>query len=217
MAGTGIEGAGLGGAMRMIWASNQLAHVLKHSETDEPCGTWTGLACPDHGLALGGDVDNETLRRLSADGEIAELTWDLPDELTAEHGQLIEAAIKAGQAGKPETGEQLWQQAEAIWSQAWSANYVALKLLQNVGLARFSPVKPQRWLVASFEHHCSPHGLLQPHIHSIVVTRLTTGDPAHLPWTPGLRNGGATERSWRRRSSPGLLARRRMMIEQSTT
>jgi len=33
---------------------------------------------------------------------------------------------------------------------------------------------PQRWLVASFEHHCGPHGLPRPHIHNIVVA-LTSG------------------------------------------
>jgi hypothetical protein len=70
---------------------------------------------------------------------------------------------------------QLWQQVQAIWSLAWSANYAALKLLQNVGLTRFSPVKPQRWVAASFEHHCVPHGLPAPHIHNIVITALTTG------------------------------------------
>jgi hypothetical protein len=39
----------------------------------------------------------------------------------------------------------------------------------------YSPVKPQRWVVASFEHHCGPHGLPHPHVHNIVVTGLTTG------------------------------------------
>ena len=158
MAGAGIEGAGLRGAMRMTWVQDHLAHVLEHCETDEPSGAWTGLACPDHGLALGGDVDNATLRRLSAQGEIADLIWEAPGELAAEHGQLFQAAIQADQAGKPKVGEQLWQQVQAIWSMAWSANYAALKLLQNAGLTRFSPIKPQRWVVASFEHHCGPHG-----------------------------------------------------------
>jgi hypothetical protein len=130
MAGTGIEGAGLSGTMRMTWLSDHLAHVLEHCETDEPSGTWTGLACPDHGLALGGDVDNAILRRLAAQGEIADLIWEPPGEL---------------------------------------------KLLQNAGLTRFSPVKPQRWVVASFEHHCGPHGLPQPHAHNLVITALTTG------------------------------------------
>jgi hypothetical protein len=175
MAGTGIEGAGLRGVLRMTWVSDHLAHVLKNCETDEPPGAWTGLACPDHGLALGGAVDGAVLRRLSAQGEIADLLWEPAGELAAEHGQLAQAAVRAEQAGKAAAGEQLWQQVQAIWSLAWSANYAALKFLQHAGLARFSPARPQRWVVASFEHHRGPHGLPHPHIHNIVITALTTG------------------------------------------
>lgn len=175
MPGTSIEGAGLGGVLRLTWDADHLAHALAHSQADEPRGTWTGLACPDHGLALGADVDNATLQRLSAHSDIADLAWEPPAELAAEHGQLCHAAIQAHLAGTRETGERLWQQAQALWSQAWSANYQALGLLQKVGLTPFSPVKPQRWVIASFEHHCGPHGLPQPHIHNIVITALTTG------------------------------------------
>jgi hypothetical protein len=42
--------------------------------------------------------------------------------------------------------------------------------MQNTGLTRFAPVKPQQWVVASFEHHTSPHGLPRPHIHNIVLS-----------------------------------------------
>jgi hypothetical protein len=175
MAGSRIEGAGLRGVMRLSWVEDHLAHVLDHCATDEPSGAWTGLACQDYGLALGGDVDHATLRRLSAHGQIADLIWEPRAELAAEHGQLLQAAIQAAQDGKPKTGEQLWQQVQAIWSVAWSANYVALKFLQDAGLSRFSPVKPQRWVVASFEHHRGPHGLPHPHVHNIVITALTTG------------------------------------------
>jgi hypothetical protein len=175
MAGSRIEGAGLRGVMRLTWVEGHLAHVLGYCETDEPPGVWTGLACQDHGLALGGDVDNATLRRLSAHGEIADLVWEPRRELAVEHGQLLQAAIQAAQDGKPQTEEHLWQQVRAIWSVAWSANYAALKFLQDAGLSRFSPVKPQRWVVASFEHHRGPHGLPHPHVHNIVITALTTG------------------------------------------
>jgi hypothetical protein len=51
---------------------DDLAHVLEHADVDEPSGTWTGLVCRDHQLALGGDVDNVMLRRLAANGKIAE-------------------------------------------------------------------------------------------------------------------------------------------------
>ena len=51
MADISIDGAKLTGVLRLTWNTDQLAHVLEHSQTDEPTGTWTGLACPDHGLA----------------------------------------------------------------------------------------------------------------------------------------------------------------------
>jgi hypothetical protein len=120
-------------------------------------------------------VDNATLRRLSAHGQIADLIWEPRGELVAEHGQLHQAAIQAAQDGKPKTAEQLWQQVQAIWSVAWSANYAALKFLQDAGLSRFSPVTPQRWVVASFEHHRGPHGLPHPHVHNIVITAQVSG------------------------------------------
>jgi hypothetical protein len=175
MADISIDGAKLSGVLRLTWMSDHLAHVLKHSQSDEPAGTWTGLVCPDHGLALGTDVDNATLQRLSAHGDIADLIWEAPADLTAEHGQLCQTAIQAYQTGDRETGEELWQQAQALWSRAWSANYEALKLMQAAGLTRFAPVKPQRWVIASFEHHCGPHGIPHPHVHNIVITALTTG------------------------------------------
>jgi hypothetical protein len=38
---TGIHGAKPSGVLRMTWIRNRLAHVLKHSEVDEPSSTWT--------------------------------------------------------------------------------------------------------------------------------------------------------------------------------
>jgi hypothetical protein len=175
MTDASINGARLSGVLRLTWMSDHLTHVLEHSQTDEPTGTWTGLACPDHGLALGADVDTATLHSLFGSGDVADLIWEAPADLTAEHGQLLLAAIQAYQAGKRETGQRLWRQARALWAQAWSANYEALKLLQAAGLTRFAPVKPQRWVIASFEHHCGPHGLPHPHVHNVIAASLTTG------------------------------------------
>ena len=172
---TSIPGPGLSGVLRMTWVRNQLAHVLDHCSSDETSGTWTGLACPGHGLPLGADVDTATLSRLSARSELADLIWEAPADLTAEHAQLFQAALQAFNAGRPEAAERLWQQVTAVWSRAWTANHTALELVQHAGLTRFSPVKPQRWVVASFEHHCGPHGLPEPHVHNIV---LTTGPSA---------------------------------------
>jgi hypothetical protein len=145
MTDIGIDGAKLTGVLRLTWNTDHLAHVLEHSQTDEPTGTWTGLACPDHGLALGTDVDHPALSRLTADGDIADLIWEAPADLTGEHGQLLLAAIQAYQEGNREPGERLWQRAQILWSQAWSANHETLKLMQAAGLTRFAPAKPQRW------------------------------------------------------------------------
>jgi len=175
MKSTSITAPGLSGVLRMTWVHDDLAHVLEHAEVDEPSGTWTGLACPDHGLPLGGDVDNAMLRHLAADGKIADLVWEAPEELVAEHGQAYHAAMQAYHAGHSELAEQHWQKFQRVWSQAWAANYAALELLQNAGITTFAPVKPQRWVIASFEHHCGPHGLPQPHVHNVVATSLTTG------------------------------------------
>ena len=111
MADISIDGAKLSGVLRLTWMTDQLAHVLDHSQTDEPTGTWTGLACPDHGLPLGADVDNATLQRLTAHSDVADLIWEAPADLATEHGQLLLAAIQAHQTGNHEIGERLWQQA----------------------------------------------------------------------------------------------------------
>jgi hypothetical protein len=124
---------------------------------------------------LGGDVDNVTLRRLAADGKIADLVWEAPEELAAEHGQAFQIAMHAYHAGRSELAGQHWQHVQVTWSKAWAANYAALELLQNAGITTFSPVKPQKWVVASFEHHCGPNSLPHPHVHNIVIPRLTTG------------------------------------------
>jgi len=174
MTAIAITGMGLTGVLRITWIHDNLAHVLDHSQADETSGTWTGLACPGHGLALGADVDNATLRHMAAGSEIADFIWEAPAALAAEHGQVFQAAIRAYHAADTERADELWEKVRAIWSQAWSANYAVLEFLQGTGLTRFAPVKPQHWVVASFEHHTSPHGLSRPHIHNIVITSLTT-------------------------------------------
>jgi hypothetical protein len=98
---TGIPADGPGGVPRLTVVCDQLAHVLEHCDTDEPSGTWTGLACPDHGLAPGprrrhrdrtAPVHSRPARRPDLGS---------PAGLTAEHGQLLRAAIQAYHAGRP--------------------------------------------------------------------------------------------------------------------
>ena len=110
MTAIAITGMGLTGVLRLTWVHDNLAHVLDHSHTDETSGTWTGLACPGHGLPLGADVDNAALRHLAAGSEIADLTWEAPDQLTAEHAQVFQAAMRASSrrrlpARRPALGE----------------------------------------------------------------------------------------------------------------
>ena len=181
MTAISIDGMGLTGVLRLTWVQDNLAHVLDHSHSDETSGTWTGLACPGHGLALGGDVDDAALRHLAAGSEIADLTWEAPDELAAEHAQVFQDAMRAHGAGDSERAGRLWEDLQAIWSRAWSANYAVLEFMQDTGLTRFAPVKPQHWVVASFEHHTSPHGLPHPHIHNIAVADLTTAALTRSP------------------------------------
>jgi hypothetical protein len=99
MTAISIAGMGLTGVLRITWIHDNLAHVLDHSHTDETTGTWIGLACPGHGLALGTDVDNATLQRLATGSEIADLVWEASDELTADHAQVFQAAMRAHHAG----------------------------------------------------------------------------------------------------------------------
>ena len=174
MTAIAISSMGLTGVLRLTWVHDNLAHVLEHCETDEPSGTWTGLAGPGYGLALGADVDNAMLREMAAGSELADLIWEAPDQFTADHAQAFRDAIRAHHAADPERADRLWKNLGAIWSQAWSANYAVLEFMQGTGLTRFSPVKPQHWVVASFEHHTSPHGFPRPHSHNIVITSLTT-------------------------------------------
>lgn len=170
-----ITGAGLAGVLRMTWVHDGLAHVLEHAGADETTGTWTGLAGLDHQLPPGTDVDIVALKRLCARGQIADLIWEAPDDLAAEHGRAFDAAMRAYHAGDEQRADLRWHDVQAIWSRAWAANCASLEFMQGAGLERFAPVKPQRWVIASFEHHCGPHGAPRPHVHNIVITALTTG------------------------------------------
>jgi len=174
MTAINISGAGFTGTLRLTWLTDNLARITEHAGTDEPSGTWTSLACPDQGLAIGSDVDLGTLKHVIGQGEIAGLIWEAPGEISRRHNQAFHAAMDAYEAGNMQVAEQHWRNLEAIWSQAWSANYATLDFMQQAGIASFAPVKPQRWVIASFEHHCGQHGIELPHVHNIVITSLTT-------------------------------------------
>jgi hypothetical protein len=184
MSTTPITAATISGTLRTTWVHDGLAHVLEHAESDEPSGTWTGLACPGHGLRVGSDVDAAVLLAMCADGDVADLVWEAPANLAAEHSRAFRAAMDAHYQGSSALADQIWQELQATWSRAWAANYAVLELMQQAGISRFAPVKPQCWVVASFEHHCGPHSVQHPHVHNIVITALTTG-PAGDQDQPG--------------------------------
>src|SRR5271156_5198296 len=113
MTDTSDLSATLSPVLRLTWVGDELAHVLDHRQLGEPSGTWSGLACPDHGLQPGTDVDDAALRQL-AQGDLADLTWEAPADFTAEHASVGLASIQACQAGELEEGERLWKQTQAL-------------------------------------------------------------------------------------------------------
>jgi hypothetical protein len=137
-----ISGAGLNGVLRMTWLQDNLAHVLGHSDTDETPGTWAGLACPDHGLPLGTDVDNARLRRMCTTGEIADIIWETPDDLAAEHRRVFSAAIRAHHSGDWVAAEVLWHDVAAVWSHAWAALVQATRMLLGAAGAATTSLQP---------------------------------------------------------------------------
>jgi hypothetical protein len=168
-----VRDAGLNGTLRLRLLLDSLAHVLEHAEVDEPSGTWTGLAGPFHRVPVGTDVDAATLTRLCAGSDLADLAWEAPAQLAEQHNQAFYRAMHAFAAEDIASAEQHWRDLEAIWSHAWAANYAALELMQHTGLDYFPPDPPQHWVIASFEHHTSPHGIELPHVHNIVIAALT--------------------------------------------
>ena len=153
-----ITGMGLTGVLRITWVHDNLAHVLHHSHTHETPGTWTGLACPGHGLALGTDVDNETLQHLAVGNEIADLTWEAPDELAAEHAR----AFNGRHARSPDTGECRARRPALGGPPGRLVDTPGQRTTRCSSSCR-APVcpgsrrsSPSSWVVASFEHHTSP-------------------------------------------------------------
>jgi hypothetical protein len=168
MTDTGTEEAGLNGVLRLTRVTDHLEHVLAHNQLDEPSGTWTGLACPDHGLAIGADVDNAALQGL-ARHEIADLVWEAPPEFTAEHGQVSRAAILAHQAGDlggknsgnaprlcgPAPGQPTTKHLYSCNAQAWPA---FRRTSRSAGWSPPSSITAARtgWLTPTFTTSSSP-------------------------------------------------------------
>jgi hypothetical protein len=130
MTATGISGAGPGGVLRMTRVQDRPARVLEHSDAGEPSGTWTGLACPNHGLPTGADV-----RRLCASCrafQLADLIWETPRNLAARLFRQPSAPLTAAAPRPPA----VLQQARTLWSQAWTATRAGLGLVRHAGVTR---------------------------------------------------------------------------------
>ena len=175
MAGGRIEGAGLRGIMRLTWLRITWRTSWTTARPTSPPARGPGWPAKNHGLALGGDVDNATLRRLSTHGEIVDLIWEPRGELVAEHGQLLQAAIQAGQDGKPKTGRNCGSRSRR--SGRWPGQLTmrrsnSCRTRASAGSRRSSP--SAGWSPPS-STTVAQHGLPHPHVHNIVITALTTG------------------------------------------
>jgi hypothetical protein len=145
-------------------------------------------------LAVGTDVDNTTMQQLAAGSEIADLTWEAPDELTAEHAQVFQDAMRAHHGGDSERADRLWESLQAIWSQAWSANYAVLEFMQGTGLTRFAPVKPSAgWL---------PLSSTTPALTAFPVLMSTTSSSPVIDRCTKARYVGSVRRWWPGRGTP---------------
>ena len=116
-------------------------------------------------------------RRL-AQGDLADLVWEAPDDFTAEHASSASPRSEPTKPVSSKKASDSGSKRRPCGPAPGQPTTRPSELLQAAGLTRFSPVKPQRWVIASFEHHCGPHGLPHPHIHNIVMTGLTTKSKA---------------------------------------
>ena len=200
MTAVAITGMGLTGVLRLTWVHDNLAHVEDHSQTDETSGTWTGLACPGHGLPLGADVDNAVLRHLAAEGgEIADLIWEAPDELAAEHAQVFLAAMRAYQrrrlrARRPALGEPPGHLVPGLVSELRGARVHARHRPDPV-LAGQAPALGDRLLRAPHQPArppASPYSQHRaPQFDNCGVTSVArSGHPHRTSWVP--RDGAST-------------------------
>jgi hypothetical protein len=148
-----------------------IGHILHHTGTDEPSGTWTGGACPRHRRPLGSDVDLTDLGEMHRQSSgLADLTW-YPEAAAADVYRLLLREWSEDGARRPDNAHpfEWWEdRVAAMWSYIWAANcrYVS-EILEG-------PIRGRSGdglLVASFEHNSSAHGRERPHVHNLVAMR----------------------------------------------
>ncbi len=153
-----------------INATADIRHIAEHTGADEPSGTWTGGACPRHGRPIGTDVDLADLRAVYRQtGGLIDVTW-YPEPAAAEaYKMLLRQWGEDGDRQPHQHPFDWWaQRAGAMWSYIWDANYRAVtEIIEEPSRSKGG----EGYLVASFEHNSSAHGLERPHVHNLMPLR----------------------------------------------
>ena len=151
-----------------------ISHILKHTGADEPSGTWTGGACARHGRPVGSDVNLADLGEMHRQsGGLADMTW-YPETVTSDaYLRLLREWREDGKREPHQHPFDWWaQRAEAMWSYIWAANYRASpRSSKNPS----GTTAARGYLIASFEHNSSAHGLERPHVHNLMPTKRDSG------------------------------------------
>ena len=148
-------------------APADISHILQHASIDEPSGTWTGSACPQHGRPLGTDVDLADLGAMHRQSAgLADMTW-YPEPAAADTYLRLLRDWAADGARQPHLHPFDWWvgRVDVMWSYIWAANYRFItEIIEQPSESRGGA----GLLIASFEHNSSAHGRERPHIHNLV-------------------------------------------------
>jgi hypothetical protein len=147
-----------------------IRHILQHASVDEPSGTWTGGACQQHGRALGADVDLADLGEMHRQSAgLIDVTWSPEPAAADTYLRLIREWHADGDRQPHQHPFDWWAgRVETMWSYIWSANYRSItEIIERPARSRGAA----GFLIASFEHNSSAHGLEQPHIHNLMPQR----------------------------------------------
>jgi hypothetical protein len=157
-----------------VCVNADISHILKHTGTGEPSGTWTGGACARHGRPVGSDVNLADLGEIHRQsGGLADMTW-YPEAVTSDaYLRLLREWREDGKREPHQHPFGWWaQRSEAMWSYIWAANYqVVTEIIEKPVRDRGS----DGYLIASFEHNSSAHGLERPHVHNLMPRRRESG------------------------------------------
>ena len=143
----------------MTSVQDQLTHILDYSDAGEPSGTWTGLACPNHGLPAGADVDAVPLRQLPG------LPTGRPDlgDTPQPRRPAVPTAIRAFDGGRAEAASGLTAGPHSVVS-GMDGHPRRPGARPARGRDQVSWLEPQCWVMASSGRHFGPYGVRGPHV-----------------------------------------------------